>query len=71
MARQANVPKEQIKVHETLATYTAKYTKLRRGFMGQLLEWPEVITEGKDLEDCRASLKDALAGNDLGVPRNG
>jgi predicted RNase H-like HicB family nuclease len=28
--------------------------------MGQLVEWPEVITEGKNLEDCRRSLQDAL-----------
>jgi len=28
--------------------------------MGQLVEWPEVITEGKTLEDCREMLKDAL-----------
>jgi predicted RNase H-like HicB family nuclease len=43
-----------------LITYTAKYTKLETGYMGQLLEWPEVITEGKTLEDCRLMLKDAL-----------
>jgi predicted RNase H-like HicB family nuclease len=28
--------------------------------MGQLVEWPEVFTEGKDLEECRAMLRDAL-----------
>jgi predicted RNase H-like HicB family nuclease len=28
--------------------------------MGQILEWPEVITEGADLEDCRNSLRDAI-----------
>jgi predicted RNase H-like HicB family nuclease len=28
--------------------------------MGQLVEWPEVVTEGRDLEDCRAMLRDAL-----------
>lgn len=28
--------------------------------MGQLIEWPEVVTEGKDLEDCREMLRDAL-----------
>jgi predicted RNase H-like HicB family nuclease len=28
--------------------------------MGQLVEWPEVITEGKDLEECREMLRDAL-----------
>jgi len=27
--------------------------------MGQLVEWPEVITEGKDIDECRAMLKDA------------
>jgi predicted RNase H-like HicB family nuclease len=43
-----------------LITYTAKYTKLEKGYMGQLLEWPEVITEGKTLEDCRFMLRDAL-----------
>ncbi|MDZ7666982.1 MAG: type II toxin-antitoxin system HicB family antitoxin [Desulfotignum sp.] len=43
-----------------LITYTAKYTKLENGYMGQLLEWPEVITEGETLEDCRLMLKDAL-----------
>jgi len=29
-----------------LMNYTAKYTKISSGYMGQLLEWPEVITEG-------------------------
>jgi len=43
-----------------MVNYTAKYTKIDSGYMGQLVEWPEVITEGKDLEECRAMLKDAL-----------
>ena len=43
-----------------LSNYTAKYTKISSGYMGQLIEWPEVITEGKTLEDCREMLKDAL-----------
>lgn len=43
-----------------LNTYTAKYTKISRGYMGQLVEWPEVITEGKTLEECREMLQDAL-----------
>ena len=43
-----------------MINYTAKYTKIDSGYMGQLVEWPEVITEGKDLEDCRAMLRDAL-----------
>jgi predicted RNase H-like HicB family nuclease len=43
-----------------LKTYTANYTKITSGYMGQLIEWPEVITEGKNLEDCRELLQDAL-----------
>ena len=43
-----------------LKTYTAKYTRIDSGYMGQLVEWPEVITEGKSLEDCRQLLQDAL-----------
>ncbi len=34
-----------------LMTYTAKYTKIDSSYMGQLVEWPEVITEGNTLED--------------------
>ena len=54
-----------------MINYTAKYTKIASGYMGQLVEWPEVITEGKDLEDCRSMLRDALnemviAYNELG-----
>ncbi|MCX5867009.1 MAG: type II toxin-antitoxin system HicB family antitoxin [Proteobacteria bacterium] len=41
-------------------TYTAKYTKIDAGYMGQLVEWPEVITEGKTLEECREMVQDAL-----------
>lgn len=43
-----------------LEVYTAKYTKIDSGYMGQIIEWPEVITEDSDLEQCRASLEDAL-----------
>jgi len=43
-----------------LKTYTAMYTRIPAGYMGQLIEWPEVITEGKNLDDCRALLQDAL-----------
>jgi predicted RNase H-like HicB family nuclease len=43
-----------------MTNYTAKYTKIDSGYMGQLVEWPEVLTEGKDLEECRAMLRDAL-----------
>ena len=43
-----------------ISTYTAKYTKISSGYMGQLVEWPEVITEGKTLEECREMVQDAL-----------
>lgn len=43
-----------------LKTYTAKYTRISSGYMGQLVEWPEVITEGRSLENCRELLLDAL-----------
>jgi predicted RNase H-like HicB family nuclease len=43
-----------------ITTYTAKYTKIDSGYMGQLIEWPEVITEGGNLEDCREMLSDAV-----------
>ncbi len=28
--------------------------------MGQLIEWPEVVTEGKDIEECCAMLREAF-----------
>ncbi len=43
-----------------MINYTAKYTKIEAGYMGQLVEWPEVVTEGRDLEECREMLRDAL-----------
>jgi predicted RNase H-like HicB family nuclease len=43
-----------------MINYTAKYTKITSGYMGQLVEWPEVITEGRTLEKCREMIKDAL-----------
>ena len=43
-----------------MINYTAKHTKIPSGYMGQLVEWPEVVTEGKDLEECRSMLRDAL-----------
>ena len=40
--------------------FTACYTKLEDGrYMGQLLEWTNVLTSGKDLEECEEMLKDA------------
>jgi predicted RNase H-like HicB family nuclease len=41
-------------------TYTAVYSKIPSGYMGQLVEWPEVVTEGNTIEACRAMLEDAL-----------
>lgn len=43
-----------------MQNYTAKYTKRPNGYMGQLVEWPEIITEGESLEECRELLRDAL-----------
>ena len=43
-----------------MKNYTAKFTKIASRYMGLFVEWPEVVTEGKDLEDCRSMLRDAL-----------
>ena len=43
-----------------LKTYTAKYIKTTSGYMGQLVEWTEVVTEGETLDECREMLQDAL-----------
>jgi len=40
--------------------YTARYTKIDAGYMGQIVEWPDVITEGASIEECRTMLEDAL-----------
>ena len=52
--------------------YTARYTELEHGYMGQLIAWPEVVTEGDTLEECRTMLDDALtemirAHRELGI----
>lgn len=39
-----------------LRVYTAKYAKINAGYMGQLVEWPEVVTDGKTIEQCREML---------------
>ncbi len=43
-----------------LNSETAEYNKISSGHMGQIVEWPEVVTEGKTLEECRDSLSGAL-----------
>ena len=40
--------------------HTAKYTPIDAGYMGQIVEWPEVVTEAPTIEECRAMLEDAL-----------
>jgi len=46
--------------NRTIKHYTATYVPIPSGYMGSLLDWPEVITEGKTIEECRQSLFDAL-----------
>ena len=55
MNKPRNVPLDRIE------NYTARYIKIDAGYLGQLVEWPDVVTEGVDLEDARASLRDALS----------
>ncbi|MDZ7760794.1 MAG: type II toxin-antitoxin system HicB family antitoxin [Desulfovermiculus sp.] len=43
-----------------MVSFTAKYIKIPSGYMGQLIEWPEVVTEGQNIEECRTMLRDAL-----------
>lgn len=54
-----------------LQNYTAKYTKIESGYMGQMVEWPEVVTEGRDLEECRTMLRDALREMIFSLPGTG
>jgi predicted RNase H-like HicB family nuclease len=44
----------------TILNYTARYAKIESGYMGQLVDWPDVISEGPTLDECRTSLRDAL-----------
>jgi predicted RNase H-like HicB family nuclease len=41
--------------------YTAKFDRIPSGYVGQLIEWPAVISEGETLEECREMLIDAAA----------
>jgi predicted RNase H-like HicB family nuclease len=49
-----------------VSTFTARYIKTDSGYMGQIIEWPEVVTEGVDLEDCRASWRQTSSASRLG-----
>lgn len=46
--------------YPSIKHYTATYVPIPSGYMGQLLDWPEVVTEGKTIEECRELLLDAL-----------
>ncbi|MEB3308925.1 MAG: type II toxin-antitoxin system HicB family antitoxin [Snowella sp.] len=43
-----------------ITTFTVAYTETESGYMGQIMEWPEVISEGETLELCYQSVQDAL-----------
>jgi hypothetical protein len=45
-----------------MESFTAKYIKITQGCMGQIIEWPEAVVEGGDLEECKVMLLEALAG---------
>ena len=56
-----------------MSSFMARYTKIPSGYMGQVVEWPEVVTEGRNLNECRDMLRDALqemvtAYGELGRP---
>ena len=40
--------------------FNIKFTRTSSGYMGQIEEWPEVISEGATLEECRSMIEDAL-----------
>lgn len=53
--------------------YTAQFIKTDSGYMGQILEFPEIISEGATVEDCKLMLEDAfkemcIAYKELGKP---
>ena len=50
-----------------IKNYTAKYIKINKGYMGQLIEWPEVVTEGRDIEDCRRMFAGCPKTNGAGL----
>lgn len=45
-----------MKIIDMWLSYTAKYTNI----YGKLVELPEVVTEGRTIEECREMLKDAV-----------
>jgi len=51
--------------------YTARYESIPSGYLGQLVEWPEVVTEGTTLEECRLMLEDAAREMVIAYRENG
>jgi predicted RNase H-like HicB family nuclease len=51
--------------------YTARFDKIPSGYVGQLIEWPAVISEGAMLEECRFMLADAAQEMTLAYRENG
>jgi predicted RNase H-like HicB family nuclease len=41
-------------------SFVATYQRIPRGYLGRIVGFPGVISEGKNLEACRESLNDAL-----------
>jgi predicted RNase H-like HicB family nuclease len=52
-------------------SYTARFERIPSGYLGQLIEWPEVVTEGATLEECRLMLEDAAREMTLAYRENG
>jgi len=42
--------------------YAAKYTPIDSGYTGQIVGWPEVVTEGSTLEDALREMVAVYAG---------
>ena len=51
--------------------YTARFERIPSGYLGQLVEWPAVITEGATLEECRLMLEDAAREMAIAYRENG
>ena len=52
-------------------TYTARFERIPSGYLGQLVEWPAVVTEGATLEECRLMLEDAAREMAIAYRENG
>lgn len=52
-------------------SFVATYQRISRGYMGRIVGFPGVISEGKTLEACRESLGDALKEMILAYQQDG